>query len=73
LSAERIRVSGLLSRGSRGLVLSARGDTIWIIDADKPVDQLIGANVIAEGTIVGLDRLKADWIGVASASDRPGR
>lgn len=72
MRAERIRVTGLLSRGSRGFVLSATEDGLWVIDADGPLDQLVGENVIAEGTIVGLDRLKADWIGIASASGRPG-
>lgn len=72
MSAERIRVAGLLSRGSRGFVLSGKDDGMWVIDADGPMDQLVGENVIAEGTIVGLDRLKADWIGIASACGRRG-
>ena len=72
MSAERIRVTGLLSRGSRGFVLSAKDDGMWVVDADGSMDQLIGKNVIAEGTIVGLDRLKADWIGIASTRGRPG-
>lgn len=70
MSAERIRVTGLLSQGSRGFVLSATDDSMWIIDADGPMDHLVVENVIAEGTIVGLNRLKADWIGIASASGR---
>lgn len=45
---------------------------MWIIDADLPIEQLIGEDVIAEGTVIGLDRLKADWIGVASTSGRAG-
>jgi hypothetical protein len=72
VSAERIRVTGLLSRGSRGFVLSATDDGMWVIDAEGPMDHLVGENVIAEGTIVGFDRLKADWIGIASARGRPG-
>lgn len=65
-------MTGLLSRGNRGLVLSAKDDAMWIIDADLPIEQLIGEDVIAEGTVIGLDRLKADWIGVASTSGRAG-
>lgn len=70
LSAGRIRVTGLLSRGSRGFVLSAKDEAVWVIDADQPIDQLIGEDVVAEGTVIGLDRLKADWIGVTTTSGR---
>lgn len=70
MSAGRIRVTGLLSRGSRGFVLSAKDEAVWVIDADQPIDQLIGEDVVAEGTVIGLDRLKADWIGVTTTSGR---
>jgi hypothetical protein len=70
LSAGRIRVTGLLSRGNRGSVLSVKDDAVWVIDADQPIDQLVGEDVVAEGTVIGLDRLKADWIGVATTSGR---
>jgi hypothetical protein len=70
LSAGRIRVTGLLSRGNRGFVLSVKDDAVWVIDADQPIDQLVGEDVVAEGTVIGLDRLKADWIGVATTSGR---
>lgn len=72
MSAERIRVTGLLSQGSRDFVLSATDDGMWVIDADGPMDHSVGEKVIAEGTIVGLDRVKADWVGIAPESGRRG-
>lgn len=66
VSSGRIRVSGMLSRGRRGMILSTNDDEVWIIESEESVDGLIGMDVIVDGTVVGLDRLKADWIGVSS-------
>ncbi|WP_328279564.1 DUF5818 domain-containing protein [Sphingobium sp.] len=66
VSSGRIRVSGTLSRGRRGMILTTNDDGVWIIDSEEPVDGLVGTDVIVDGTVVGLDRLKADWIGVSS-------
>ncbi len=67
VSSGRIRVSGLLSRGQRGMILTTKDDEVWIVEGEEPVDRLVGADVIVEGTLVGLDRLKTDWIGVSGA------
>lgn len=69
MSTNRIRVSGQLSRGSRGLTLHS-AEALWIIESDESADRLVGNKVTVEGNIVGLDRLRADWIG--SAADRAG-
>ena len=66
VSSGRIRVSGMLSRGRRGMILTTNDDEVWIIESEEPVDGLLGTDVIVDGTVVGLDRLKADWIGVSS-------
>lgn len=65
MTTNRIRVSGDLSHGSRGLVLRSE-DAFWIIESDEPFDAFIGEKVTVEGNIVGLDRLRADWIGSAN-------
>jgi hypothetical protein len=62
----RVSVSGMLSCGRRGMILTTNDDEVWIIESEEPVDGLVGTDVIVDGTVVGLDRLKADWIGVSS-------
>lgn len=61
----RIRVSGMLSRGRRGLILTTKKDELWVIESDDSADHLVGSTVIVEGTVAGIDRLRADWIGSA--------
>lgn len=60
-----MRVSGKLSRGRRGLILTTDDNELWVIDTDDDVARLIGHRVRVEGAAAGLDRLKADWIGTA--------
>ena len=55
----------MLGRGRRGLILTTGDSELWVIDTDDDVARLIGRRVMVEGTTVGLDRLKADWIGAA--------
>ena len=65
MSSERIRVSGLLSRGKRGLILTTRDDKLWIVESEDTADDLVGSAVIIDGIVAGIDRLRADWIGAA--------
>ena len=68
VSSGRIRVAGLLSRGRRGLLLTTKDDMRWIVDSEHSADDLVGSTVIVDGTVTGLDRLRADWIGEAPRS-----
>lgn len=68
MSADRVRMVGKLSLGRRGLMLSTKDEAIWIVDSAEPADHFIGAQIVLEGVIVGLDRVRADWIG--NSSDR---
>lgn len=63
----RVRLSGSLTRGKRGLILSTDDDQVWVVETDRPVELLIGKRVAAEGNALGIDRLVADWIGEATA------
>jgi len=65
VGGSRKRVSGILGRGPRGLILTTDESELWVIDAIDDVVRLVGRRVIAEGTTAGFDRLKADWIGAA--------
>lgn len=66
VSSGRIRVSGMLSRGRRGMILTTKSDEVWIVESEEVTDALIGSNVIVEGVVAGMDRLRADWIGADS-------
>lgn len=63
-----MRVSGLLSRGRRGMILTTEDDNVWIVESEDPADEFVGAAVIVEGIVVGIDRLRADWIGVSGTN-----
>ncbi|WJM26664.1 DUF5818 domain-containing protein [Novosphingobium resinovorum] len=63
VSADRRRVSGVLSRGRRGLFLTTTDDVVWIIESEEPKCEFVGSAVIVEGVVAGRDRLRADWIG----------
>ena len=65
VNGSRKRMSGTLSRGRRGLVLTTDDSELWVIDTDDDVARLLGQRVTVEGAAAGLDRLKADWIGAA--------
>lgn len=66
VSSGRIRVSGMLSRGRRGMILTTKSDEVWIVESKEVTDDLIGSNVTVEGVVAGMDRLRADWIGADS-------
>ena len=63
VSAGRIRVSGILSRGGRGMFLTTTDEVVWIIESEEPECEFVGSAVIVEGVVAGRDRLRADWIG----------
>ena len=65
-NGKRRRVSGMLKTGARSYsILTGDGD-LWMLDCEDIHPDLIGRIVTAEGTLVGLDRLKIDWIGAVS-------
>lgn len=68
VSSTRIRVSGILSRGRRGMILTTKADEVWIVESEEVADDFIGSNVIIEGIVAGMDRLRADWIGADNHS-----
>src|SRR3546814_11988688 len=70
VSTGRIRVSGTLSRGRRGMILTTAADDVWIIEGDDVGEDFIGSTVTVEGVVAGMDRIRADWLGVESHSSR---
>lgn len=63
VSSSRLRATGLLSFGKRGLVLTTIDNSVWIIETEDQASDLVGSTVVVEGTVTGIDRVKADWIG----------
>lgn len=45
------------------MILTTKSDEVWIVESEQVTDHLIGSNVIVEGVVAGMDRLRADWIG----------
>lgn len=59
----RRRIAGQLEHGPRRLVIITGASDRWVVEDEVIEPELIGRLVVAEGTAVGLDRLKVDWIG----------
>ncbi|WP_308422618.1 MULTISPECIES: DUF5818 domain-containing protein [Sphingomonadaceae] len=68
MSAGRIRVSGTLGSGRRGMILTTSADDVWIVECDDVREDFIGSTVTVEGVAAGMDRIRADWLGVESHS-----
>lgn len=67
VNANRLRISGGLERAPRGIaVVTDEGDH-WVLDGYEPVDDDFGSEVTAEGIVVGLDRLRVEWLGQVPA------
>lgn len=64
LAGKRKRFTGLLELAPRNLHIVTDAGDRWVIDCDEFDADHIGRQVIAEGIIAGIDRLRADWIGV---------
>ncbi|WP_274378209.1 DUF5818 domain-containing protein [Novosphingobium pentaromativorans] len=67
MSAGRIRVSGILTRGRRGMFLTTT-DEVWIVEGDDVREDFIGSTVTVEGVVAGIDHLQADWIGISDTT-----
>ena len=63
MNKPRRRIAGQLEHGPRGLVIVTGAGDRWVIDNEDIEPDLIGRQVVAEGAVIGLDRLKVDWIG----------
>ena len=55
-----------MTSNSPGMILTTKADDVWIVEVEEVADDLVGAKVIVEGVVAGMDRLCADWIGADS-------
>jgi hypothetical protein len=65
MKLERIRVSGRLGQAARGPILTTGDGLVWVLETDAIEDGSSGEQVTVEGVVIGLDKLKVDWVGVA--------
>lgn len=63
LAGKRRRITGLLELAPRNLHIVTDAGDRWVIDCDEFDADLIGRQVTVDGLLVGLDRLRVDWIG----------
>lgn len=54
--------TGLLLRGTSGLVLSRDGGGFWQLDAPRSAEALVGRRVRITGQRIGFDRLSVDTL-----------
>jgi hypothetical protein len=66
VNQSRLRVGGMLTQSARGPIITSEDGTVWVIEHEDEIEALIGKAVAAEGTVIGLDRLQTDWIGLAT-------
>jgi len=42
------------------MLLTTKDCEVWVIESDDPSDEFVGATVVVEGTVVGIDRLRRE-------------
>ncbi len=67
IDMNRKRITGRLEQTPRGFAVITDAGERWVIEDCVPDSALLGNNVIAEGVVSGLDRLRAAWIGSPTA------
>lgn len=63
MNTTRMRISGRLEHLSRGLAIVTEAGDHWVLEDGEPASDHFGRDVTAEGVVVGLDRLRVDWLG----------
>lgn len=63
IDMNRKRITGRLEHTPRGFAVITDAGERWILEDCAPDSALVGNDIIAEGVVSGLDRLRAAWIG----------
>lgn len=69
--SRRLRVTGTLSKASRGWLLTTPDQSVWVLETDSEMPEPEGSTVVVEGETHGLDRLRVDWIGPVNDTNGP--
>ena len=63
MNTNRKRISGRLEQLPRGYAIVTDAGDHWVLEDVEPANDHVGNEVTAEGEVVGLDRLRVDWLG----------
>ena len=63
MNANRRRINGRLERVPRGIAVVTDAGDHWVLEDYTASNQDLGHEVTAEGVVVGLDRLRVEWLG----------
>lgn len=63
MSTNRRRISGRLEHVPRGIAVVTEAGDHWVLEGYEPANDDFGSEVTAEGTVIGLDRLRVEWLG----------
>ena len=63
MNMKRKRISGRLQHLPRGVAIVTDAGDHWVLEDYVPSNDDFGFEVTAEGTVVGLDRLRVEWLG----------
>jgi len=50
------------------MILTTSADDVWIVEGNDVREDFIGSTVTVEGVVAGMDRIRANWLGVESHS-----
>jgi hypothetical protein len=67
MNTNRKRISGGLKHLPRGAAIVTDAGNHWVLDGYEPSNEDFGFEVIAEGIVVGFDRLRVEWLGQVPA------
>ena len=63
MNTNRKRISGRLEHLPRGVTIVTDAGDHWVLEDFEPANDHFGNEVTAEGEVVGLDRIRVDWLG----------
>ena len=63
MNTNRKRISGRLEQLPRGAAIVTDAGDHWVLEDFEPSSGDFGFEVTAEGVVVGLDRLRVEWLG----------
>jgi hypothetical protein len=67
MNTTRRRISGRLEHVPRGVAVVTDTGEHWVIEGYDPTTADFAREVTAEGVMVGLDRIRVEWLGQAPA------
>ena len=57
-------ISGLFDHLPRRFAIVTDAGDVWVLADCEPANDHVGNEVTVEGELVGLDRIRVDWLGV---------